>query len=688
MADEILIKVRADVDGFKADMDEAKKIGNSAIAEIEKKELKIEPKIETKSIESQFNGVGSTIRNKFSEITNGVSDQLTTLGTNARAAFTSMRAAGVSSFRAIAGAIAATGIGALVVAVGVIAANWDKIKGYVNGVSSAQKSLNDLAQKNLEIQRQKTKELNSQDNTLKLQGKSEKEIRQIKLDQLNYQIKIQEIALRTAIETANAQYKAEVRNKRILASALSFISVPLILLLKTIDSIGSRFGQQFNLVSEFTDKLSSFVFDPAELKAEKDKEIGELKQGLIELKNTRDGLILDSKKKEKDSSKEVKEAKEKDFKDYSNTVKTGTEDLITTSKEYADEEEKFDKEEEQRAKDIFAQWKEQAEEKARIQKENEDARVKYETDLLNRQKQAFDELLQFAGNGILLSIGLNPQDVARLTESISRIADQIRSGGKVDAGEVAQVAGNAYFAVSNAIAANDAQKRQEELTALQSQQEEELRLAGDNEQKKEIIRQKYALKEKEIKRKQAESDKKKAIMDATINTAVAVAKTFANLGFPLGIVPAAIVGALGAAQIALIAATPIPKFAKGGAVPSSDIQGMINGRPHSAGGVLIEAEGNEFLVNKAQAIKKDNRGLLEAVNMSDSERDAYINRHYVMPALQAKESKANEIYRHSVIEAENNLIARVSSHTLKSIHREQRNTTEAIKRLDKKDYKW
>ncbi len=123
-------------------------------------------------------------------------------------------------------------------------------------------------------------------------------------------------------------------------------------------------------------------------------------------------------------------------------------------------------------------------------------------------------------------------------------------------------------------------------------------------------------------------------------------------------------------------------------MPSSDIQGMINGRPHAAGGVLIEAEGNEFITRKSQAMKGENLGLLEAINMSDSERDAYISRHYVMPALQAKESQAANNYRHSVIEAENNLIARVSSHTLKSIDRRLIDTNNSIKTLAKKDYSW
>jgi uncharacterized membrane protein len=303
-------------------------------------------------------------------------------------------------------------------------------------------------------------------------------------------------------------------------------------------------------------------------------------------------------------------------------------------------------------------------------------------------KKALGDLATMASQGVLVRLGINPQDADRLTKSLTDIYQKIKEGKPIDAGEIADTAGSAYFAVSNAIAASDTQRRQEELAALQAQQEEELRLAGDNEQKKDLIRQKYALKEKDIKRKQAEADKRKAIMDATINTAVAVIKAISQSPLTLGMPWAAIVAALGAAQIALIAATPIPKFAKGGAVPSSDIQGMINGRPHASGGVLIEAEGNEFLVKKSQAIKPDNRALLEAVNMSDQEKQDYINRHYVMPALQAKESQAANNYRHSVIEAENNLIARVSSSTLKSIDRRLVDTNNSIKGLAKKDYSW
>jgi len=82
------------------------------------------------------------------------------------------------------------------------------------------------------------------------------------------------------------------------------------------------------------------------------------------------------------------------------------------------------------------------------------------------------------------------------------------------------------------------------------------------------IDEKYAKKRNKLKREQAKKDKAIAIFGAIINTAAAVVKTFADWGFPLGIVFAAIMGALGIAQIALIASEPLPMrrgaYVKGG----------------------------------------------------------------------------------------------------------------------------
>ncbi len=69
--------------------------------------------------------------------------------------------------------------------------------------------------------------------------------------------------------------------------------------------------------------------------------------------------------------------------------------------------------------------------------------------------------------------------------------------------------------------------------------------------------------EKNIQIQQAKRQKAIAIFEAITNTAAAVTQALASSAFPLNVVLASVVGALGAAQIALIASRPLPKFAGG-----------------------------------------------------------------------------------------------------------------------------
>ncbi len=101
-------------------------------------------------------------------------------------------------------------------------------------------------------------------------------------------------------------------------------------------------------------------------------------------------------------------------------------------------------------------------------------------------------------------------------------------------------------------------------------------------------------KERQIKIKAAQRDKAIAIFQATIATAQAVVKSLA-VGLPQGAILAAIAGALGAAQIALIAARPIPKFAKG---KKDRYEGF--GIVGEAGAELIERNGRMEVATRPQ----------------------------------------------------------------------------------------
>lgn len=81
-----------------------------------------------------------------------------------------------------------------------------------------------------------------------------------------------------------------------------------------------------------------------------------------------------------------------------------------------------------------------------------------------------------------------------------------------------------------------------------------------------------------IKRKKAKQDKAMNIMSAVMGTAAAIVQALA-VAPPLGFVLAGIVGAMGAAQIAAIASTPIPAMAEGGIAfgPTTALVGEYQG---------------------------------------------------------------------------------------------------------------
>lgn len=89
----------------------------------------------------------------------------------------------------------------------------------------------------------------------------------------------------------------------------------------------------------------------------------------------------------------------------------------------------------------------------------------------------------------------------------------------------------------------------------------------------------YDAYQEELALKQAKRQKAMNISQALINTAVAVTQTFAEFGWPAGIVPAAIMAALGAAQVATIAAQPIVGAEAGGPINVTRAQ---DGKPFKA----------------------------------------------------------------------------------------------------------
>ena len=237
-----------------------------------------------------------------------------------REGMVSFRALGVSAKVALAGirtGIAATGIGLLVLALGAVVAYWDDIKGAVSGVSSEQEKLNELAATNLTSEQGKLDAIGGQENILKLQGKSEKDILKLKIAQTDQVIKATENQIVQNEITAKAQIAASQRNKDILTGIIRFIQTPLTLLLEGVDAVGKALGQDFGLAQGFTDlidKGTSLIFDP-ENEKKKAKEVqDEAKKSLEKLKNDKAGLQLSLNNIDAQAAKDA-QAKQKEAND-------------------------------------------------------------------------------------------------------------------------------------------------------------------------------------------------------------------------------------------------------------------------------------------------------------------------------------------------------------------------------------
>ena len=105
---------------------------------------------------------------------------------------------------------------------------------------------------------------------------------------------------------------------------------------------------------------------------------------------------------------------------------------------------------------------------------------------------------------------------------------------------------------------------QAELDALDEMYTTDAEEAKKNANKKYITEAEYEKKKAALEMKQAKYAKAQAIINAGINTALAIVTTLAQLGAtPWGIAASVIAGAMGAAQIGIIASKPLAQYAKG-----------------------------------------------------------------------------------------------------------------------------
>jgi hypothetical protein len=246
--------------------------------------------------------------------------------TQAKDAFAAMGTVARTALKGIKTELIATGIGALVVALGTVVAYWEDIKEAVTGVSAEQKKYIAQLDKDVSNQEHKVEMLEVQESTLKLQGKSQKEINKLVLKELDLQIEKEE----ARIAAEKQKIKDSVASTKIWQEALSWmlrisleiyavafraIALPFDILIEEINIVSEYLGKgrliQKNINQYISEGLEAaadwgakLIFDADEVKAEGDKTIQAMDKNLAVLKNKRAAIILQEREDNKRSANE------------------------------------------------------------------------------------------------------------------------------------------------------------------------------------------------------------------------------------------------------------------------------------------------------------------------------------------------------------------------------------------------
>ena len=232
-------------------------------------------------------------------------------------------------FKGIKSGLAATGIGLFLVALGTIVAYWDDIKAAVSGVTAEQEKLNEVSKAKFETSKAELENLDAQDNILKLQGKSEREILNLKIAKINTAIEDGKINLQNVIKTSKAEEEAAIKNYNLTKRIVDFILdtalflpklmlMPIDMAIKGANKVSEALGfgkliafDMGKTMEDMQDKFSGFIagsiFNVEEIKSEGEKSRKELEKEIIGLENQKAGFqntIKDMDKAANDKAKE------------------------------------------------------------------------------------------------------------------------------------------------------------------------------------------------------------------------------------------------------------------------------------------------------------------------------------------------------------------------------------------------
>ena len=216
---------------------------------------------------------------------------------------------------------------------------------------------------------------------------------------------------------------------------------------------------------------------------------------------------------------------------------------------------------------------------SQVRKLFEEAAAEMESYGRKSGNQILEAIFAGSGNGVLFGVSqsdwetlfLNIQEgtfgAQDLQTTLKGIGGAAQEGFKLASQAIALTNAKEQAALKDYIKANDQKKSdlEKRLSAglmTQAQYEAEVQKLDEDREAR----------EEEMALKQAKRQKALSLVQAIINTALGVTQTLAQWGIPWGIAPAAIMAAMGAAEVAMIAATPVTGKERGGPFGDDDKQ--------------------------------------------------------------------------------------------------------------------
>ena len=485
------------------------------------------------------------ITNGLQQIQNELSKKdslFTALAARAKLAYASATASASVAMNAFRLAMVSLGIGAFVVAVGYLVANWDRLKVSIFGVTQ---TLDDY--------------IKSKEKSLAISQKA--------LDLLDKELEYQ-IAIGAITEQRAKEIKTEAIGKQLKQESEVLKGQ-----LKIYEDLKKKRQEQGITSGFFITALvkSAFKVSNAEIESQKNAVLGQTQ--IVK------DLTVKYLASQKEKDEKIKQENKKNIKDL-------TEDIIKAQKEIREAEARHQKQ----LEELDRQERERMISNAELRKKLSDERIA----LLEMQDERERELR-------LKNVDFKEQNAERERKAaderakaerdrIKRESDEFRQA-QLDKIAAAAFVGNELFSIADGI--SNARKQ-----------------ILDNELASGIISEKkYQEELRKIKRQEAIANKAQAAFNISISIAEAIVKAL-TAGPLFGQVLAGITAALGFAQLAVVLATPIPKFRQGGQV--SEKLGLIKGKRHEQGGVPIEVEGDEYVMPVKET--RENLDALKAIH--------------------------------------------------------------------------